>query len=82
MARTSLNKFLLLVGFLSLLHAAYSAAQRKSSNNQIELGKSIDAFVSVNLDRSYLRMTDQENTTTFLPLDVSLATPNQRIAGK
>lgn len=69
-------KFLLAVGILSLLHAAYSAAQR-------EYILSVYVFLSNwkknqwfhVLDRSYLRDTDQEKTITFLPLDVSM--PNE-----
>lgn len=71
-----LTKFLLVVGFLSLLHAAYSAAQRKQINQFTTLCMHIiEQKINVEfviLDRTYLRDTDQERTNTFLPLDVSI----------
>lgn len=70
MSYAGFTKFLLVVGFLSLLHAAYSAAQRKHALLIYSERKIINDVLS-NLDRTYLRDTDQEKTNTFLPLDVS-----------
>lgn len=73
MPYTGLTKFLLVIGFLSLLHAAYSAAQRKQI--ELSLQKKNKWYLHYNNncpipDRTYLRDTDQEETNSFLPLDV------------
>lgn len=85
MPYAGLTKILLVIGFLSLLHAAYSSAQRKQTGdaliqyhrqnrfsniiNSIRKAKINTEFLFT--DRTYLRDTDQEKTNTFLPLDVS-----------
>lgn len=71
MPYTGFTKFLLVVGFLSLLHAAYSAAQRKRINYRRLSSKKSMMIIHIS-DRTYLRDTDQEKTNTFLPLDVSI----------
>ena len=61
-------KILFTVGFLSLLHAAYSAAQRNFLAYTVVLNVSLYTH-SLPTDRSYLRLTEQEFTS--LPADVS-----------
>lgn len=70
MSYTLLNKFLIFIAFASLMHTAYSAVQRKLNRKFKAIGFSINFFCSV-LDRIYLRVTDQTNTTAHLPMDVS-----------
>lgn len=64
------NKLLLITGFVLLIHAAYSAAQRK-------LYMTVQGILIIRMnknvmftDRTYLRITEQEDT--FLPIDVNI----------
>lgn len=63
------NKCMLLLGFALLIHAAYSAAQRKCKYYKESLGNSQSRVYFSFTDRTYLRITEQE--ATFLPIDVS-----------
>lgn len=66
------NKILLTIGFISLLHTAYSAAQRKFifSKYFLCINCSEQKYRKFITDRSYLRVTDQEKTNAYLPFDV------------
>lgn len=56
MPYAGLTKFLLVIGFLSLLHAAYSAAQRKQTNHfSISNKKSID-FLNESKKKSHISL--------------------------
>lgn len=67
------QKLVLGFGLMSLAHAAYSAAQRMLIYNILIILHVIEKIILLLIefvDRSYLRITEQEFTT--LPLDVSI----------
>lgn len=59
-------------GFLSLLHSAYSAAQRMAqlSLNFFYIYNNLKIYFLIFIDRTYLRITEQDFSN--LPIDVSL----------
>ena len=80
-----LNKTILFVGFFLLGHAAYSAGQCKyeykvkSNVNIVLYLMRISKFNAFNVDRSFLRLAEEDYTT--LPNDVSIFSTLQILVG-
>ena len=80
-----LNKAILFVGFFLLGHAAYSAGQCKyehkvkSNVNIVLYLMRISKFNAFNVDRSFLRLAEEDYTT--LPNDVSIFSTLQILVG-